>query len=122
MKPATGEINTQVPSLNGGGHVINKNRIPPGKCFTDDLSSKYLKMFFCLCRRFQLRSLVKRTYHLYFFFRLCNISPKHSTQNFRLTLNESKINLTVNLLKKFTLTPSNRTNNLLNLNKSSTKY
>lgn len=31
MKPATGEINTQVPSLNGGGHVINKNRIPPGK-------------------------------------------------------------------------------------------
>lgn len=30
MKPATGEINTQVPSLNGGGHVINKNRIPPG--------------------------------------------------------------------------------------------
>lgn len=24
------EINTTVPSLNGGGHVINKNRIPPG--------------------------------------------------------------------------------------------
>ncbi|XP_029727211.1 microtubule-associated protein Jupiter isoform X7 [Aedes albopictus] len=24
------EINTTVPSLNGAGHVINKNRIPPG--------------------------------------------------------------------------------------------
>ncbi|EDS44585.1 conserved hypothetical protein [Culex quinquefasciatus] len=24
------EINTTIPSLNGSGHVINKNRIPPG--------------------------------------------------------------------------------------------